>query len=90
MQRYRLIFDGHIQPNATREEVQRQLADLFKVDPEEIETLFSKPPVTLKQDLEYDEALADKASFEATGAICRLEAQPASSGFTGWARQKRS
>lgn len=89
MQRYRLIFDGHIQPNATREEVQRLLADLFKVDPVEIEALFSKPPVTLKQDLDYDEALTDKASFEATGAICRLEAQPSSSGFASWGRKRR-
>ena len=43
MQRYRLIFDGHLQPQASREEVQRQLADLFQVSPEQVETLFSKP-----------------------------------------------
>ena len=90
MQRYRLIFDGHIQPKASREDVQRQLADLFQVEPDQIEALFSKPPVVLKEDLDYDEALKDKASFEATGAICRLEAQPSSSKTTLWDRKSRS
>lgn len=84
MQRYRLIFDGHLQPQASREEVQRQLADLFQVSPGQVEALFSKPPVVLKEDLEYDTALKDKASFEATGALCRLEAQSTASRTTMW------
>lgn len=90
MQRYRLIFDGHIQPKVSREDVQRQLADLFQVEPDQIEALFSKPPVVLKEDLDYDDALKDKASFEATGAICRLEAQPSTSKTTLWGRKSRS
>jgi len=90
MPRYRLIFDGHIQPKNSREDVQRQLADLFQVEPDQIEALFSKPPVVLKEDLAYDDALRDKASFEATGALCRLEAQPSSSGTTLWGRNGRS
>lgn len=90
MQRYRLIFDGHTQPQVSREDVQRQLADLFKVEPNQIEALFSKPPVVLKEELDYDDALKDKASFEATGAICRLEPQPSSSGTTLWGRKGRS
>jgi len=89
MQRYRLIFDGHIQPQVSREDVQRQLADLFQVEPDQIEALFSKPPVVLKENLDYDDALKDKASFEATGAICRLEAQPPSSGTTWWRRKSK-
>jgi len=90
MQRYRLIFDGHIQPNASPEDVQRQLADLFQVEPAEIKALFANPPVVLKEDLDYDEALQDKAGFEATGAICRLEAHPVSSGTKWWGRLGRS
>ena len=90
MQRYRLIFDGHIQAQVSREDVQRQLADLFQVEPEEIEALFSKPPVVLKNDLDYEDALKDKASFEATGAICRLERQPSASGTTWWGLKGRS
>jgi hypothetical protein len=88
MQRYRLIFDGHLQPQASREEVQRQLADLFQVSPEQVETLFSKPPVVLKEDLDYDTALKDKASFEATGALCRLEAQSTTSRNTMWGAKR--
>jgi hypothetical protein len=90
MQRYRLIFDGHIQPQVSREDVQRQLADLFQVEPDQIEALFSKPPVVLKENLDYDDALKDKASFEATGAMCRLEAQPEPSGTPWWGRQGKS
>jgi Protein of unknown function (DUF1189) len=90
MQHYRLIFDGHLQPQASREEVQRQLADLFQVSPEQVEALFSKPPVVLKEDLEYDTALKDKASFEATGALCRLEAQPTAFRTTLWGAERRT
>ena len=90
MQRYRLIFDGHLQPQASREEVQRQLADLFQVSPEQIEALFSKPPVVLKENLDYDTALKDKAGFEATGALCRLEAQPVASRIAFWGPGKRA
>jgi hypothetical protein len=89
MRRYRLIFEGHIQSGQSRDQVQRRLADLFQVSPEEIETLFSRAPVVLKEDLDYDRALADKADFDATGAVCRLEAQPlaAASGAKEDARQ---
>jgi hypothetical protein len=73
MQHYRLIFDGHFQARQSREDVVRRLADLFQVDPHQINTLFSNPPVVLKEDLSYQEALKDKAAFEATGALCRLE-----------------
>lgn len=77
MQRYRLIFDGHTRPQDSLDDVRRRLAGLYQVTPPEIETLFARPPVVIKENLEYQEALKDKADFEATGALCRLEAQPA-------------
>lgn len=77
MPRYRLIFDGQIQPQTSMTEVRQRLADLFQVRPDQIENLFGNPPVVLKEDLAYEEALKDKASFEATGALCRLEPQSA-------------
>ena len=76
MQRYKLIFDGQIQPDASPEEVRRKLAELFQVQPAQIEALFTKSPIVLKENLDYREALEDKAGFEATGALCRLEPQP--------------
>jgi len=75
MQRYRLIFDGHYQPQQAREEIQQRLAELFQVDSGQIKALFATPPVVLKENLAYGEALRDKADFEATGALCRLEPQ---------------
>ena len=77
MPRYRLIFDGQIQPQTSMTDVRQRLADLFQVKPDQIEDLFGNPPVVLKEDLAYEEALQDKASFEATGALCRLEPQAA-------------
>ncbi|MGD9329808.1 MAG: DUF1189 family protein [Desulfobacterales bacterium] len=79
MQRYRLIFDGQTRPSATPEEVRQNLAALFRVRPDQIEALFAKSPVILKEDLDYQEALEEKADFEATGALCRLERQPKAS-----------
>jgi hypothetical protein len=73
MPRYRLIFDGHYQPGLSPEDVQQRLAALFKVEPHEISALFSTPPVILKENLSYEEALRNKVDFEATGALCRLE-----------------
>ena len=75
MPRYRLIFDGHYRPGLSPQDAQQRLAALFKVAPGEISTLFSTAPVILKENLTYDEALRDKADFEATGALCRLEPQ---------------
>ena len=75
MPRYRLIFDGHYRPGLSPQDAQQRLAALFKVAPGEISALFSSPPVILKENLTYEEALRDKADFEATGALCRLEAQ---------------
>jgi len=90
MQRYRLIFDGHIQPQASRENVRQQLANLFQVEPVQIEALFSKPPVVLKEGLTYAEALKDKSDFEATGALCRLEPQSSPAAASAWERLSRS
>lgn len=89
MQRYRLIFDGHIQPQASREDVRQQLANLFQVEPTQIEALFSKPPVVLKEGLTYEAALKDKSDFEATGALCRLAPQSSSAGSSAWDRITR-
>ena len=75
MQRYRLIFDGRYQPRQYPDEVLDRLADLFQVEPHQVKSLFANPPVVLKEDLTYEEALGDKATFEATGALCRLEPQ---------------
>ncbi len=75
MQHYRLIFDGHYQPQRSPEDAQHRLAELFQVEPGQISALFSSPPVVLKDNLTYEEALQDKTDFEATGALCRLEPQ---------------
>jgi len=90
MQRYRLIFEGQLQPQAERAKVIGALARLFNAEPAQIEALFANPPVVLKENLTYEEALRDKAEFENTGALCRLETRAARSTVAAWDRDDQS
>ena len=75
MTTYRLIFEGRVQPGHDPEMVKQNLAALFDVAVAEIETLFDGAPVVLKEGLDADAARRDQEAFEATGAVCRMEAQ---------------
>ncbi len=75
MTAYQLIFEGQIQEGRDPEVVRRNLASLFDVPVDEVESLFSSAPVVLKEGLDLATARSDKAAFEATGAVCRLAAQ---------------
>lgn len=76
MTSYQLIFEGQIQAGRAPDEVRQNLAALFDVPVAEIENLFANPPVILKDGLDADTARQDKAAFEKTGALCRMQAQP--------------
>lgn len=75
MTTYRLIFEGRIQPGHDPETVKQNLATLFGVAASEVETLFSGAPVVLQEGLDAETARQDQEAFEATGAVCRMEAQ---------------
>ena len=75
MPHYQLIFEGHIQEGHHPDEVRQNLAELFGVSADEIRKLFENTPVILKDGLDEDTARQDKAAFEKTGALCRMEAQ---------------
>ncbi|MBL0713292.1 MAG: DUF1189 family protein [Desulfosarcina sp.] len=75
MTSYQLIFEGRIQTGRDLDEVKQNLASLFDVPASEIDTLFSGAPLVLKDDLDVDTAREDKAAFEKTGAVCRMEAR---------------
>jgi hypothetical protein len=75
MTTYRLIFEGRLQPGFDPETVKQNLAALFGVPVAEVETLFTGDPVVLKEGLDADTARQDQEAFEATGAVCRMEAQ---------------
>ena len=75
MTTYRLIFEGRLQPGFDPATVKQNLAALFGVPVAEVETLFTGDPVVLKEGLDADTARQDQEAFEATGAVCRMEAQ---------------
>ena len=73
MQRYDLIFDGNIAAGQDLSTVKQRLAELYGVSIQEVERLFAHPPIVIKRDLDESAAMSDKAEFETTGALCRLQ-----------------
>lgn len=76
MTSYQLIFEGQIQEGHRPHEVRQNLAALFGVPVAEIENLFDNAPVILKDGLDAGTAREDKAAFEKTGALCRMQEEP--------------
>ncbi|MGD9016044.1 MAG: DUF1189 family protein [Desulfobacterales bacterium] len=83
MERYDLIFEGEIQDGTTVDQVKKNLARLYGVDPRRIDAIFTGKPVTIKKAMDLVSALEDKETFEATGAILRLEPTKETVGGTG-------
>lgn len=71
--RFKIVFNGQLMPNASLEETKEKLANLFKSDPEKIEGLFNGSPVTLKRNLEEEEADKYLAVLHKAGAQARKE-----------------
>lgn len=74
MSHYSIVFEGRIGPDERPEEVKRRLADLYRVDLNQIERLFSGRPVIIKKNLDRQSACSKKEAFEQTGARCRIVA----------------
>jgi len=70
--KYKIIYEGKIAEGYSIDEVKKNLASLYKVDIGEIDRLFTGRPIVLKEDLDYQTAIKDKDTFEATGAVCTL------------------
>ncbi len=71
-QKYRVLFDGKIQEHCTLETVKQNIASLFKMESQGVESLFSGKPVTLKSDLTFEGAEKFKLLFDRTGAVCLI------------------
>ncbi len=76
MRAYELIFEGEIQEGQDPATVRQNLASLFGVPVSEVESLFERAPVVLKDGLDIETARQDQAAFQNTGALCRIELQP--------------
>jgi uncharacterized membrane protein YhaH (DUF805 family) len=71
--RYKIVFNGALQPGVDITTAKLNLADLFKSDVAAIERLFSGRAVALKRDLTHSDAQAYLQALSKTGIDARLE-----------------
>ncbi|MBD9441319.1 DUF805 domain-containing protein [Pseudomonas sp. PDM04] len=74
--RYKIVFDGALQPGVDSTTARLNLAELFKSDVAAIERLFSGRPVALKRDLSQTDAQAYLQALSKTGIDARIESDP--------------
>lgn len=75
--RYKIVFDGALQPGVDLTTAKLNLADLFKSDVAAIERLFSGRTVALKRDLSHSDAQTYLQALNKTGIDARIEAETA-------------
>lgn len=75
--RYKIVFDGALQPGVDITTAKLNLADLFKSDVAAIERLFSGRAVALKRDLSHSDAQTYLQALNKTGIDARIEAETA-------------
>lgn len=73
-ERYDVVFHGEIDQAHTLEEVQHNLAALFKLTQNQLEQVFTTRPYVVKSGIDYQTALKYKAAFERAGALCQIVA----------------
>ena len=78
---YSAIFRGKITEGQDIEKVKKNLAELFKVNSEKIERLFSGNPVTIKKNMDHTTAMKYKAAMEKAGALCSIVPSPDKTGI---------
>lgn len=74
--RFKIVFDGALQPGVDGTTARLNLAELFKSDVAAVERLFSGRPVALKRDLSQTEAQAYLQALSQTGIDARIESDP--------------
>ena len=75
--RYKIVFDGALQPGVDLTTAKLNLADLFKSDVAAIERLFNGRTVALKRDLSHSDAQTYLQALNKTGIDARIEAETA-------------
>lgn len=75
--RYKIVFDGALQPGVDLTTAKLNLAALFKSDVAAIERLFNGSTVALKRDLTHSDAHTYLQALSKTGIDARIEAETA-------------
>jgi uncharacterized membrane protein YhaH (DUF805 family) len=73
--RYKIVFDGALQPGVEITTAKLNLAGLFKSDVSAIERLFSGRAVALKRDLSHSDAQTYLQALSKTGIDARIETE---------------
>lgn len=73
--RYKIVFDGALQPGVDLTTAKLNLADLFKSDVAGIERLFTGRTVALKRDLSHSDAQTYLQALNKTGIDARIETE---------------
>jgi len=72
-QKYRILFNGDIEPGQELPVVKERLTQLFKTSPEQIGKLFTGKPVTINNNLDYTAAQEYIAELKNAGVLCYFE-----------------
>jgi len=75
--RYKIVFDGALQPGVDITTAKLNLADLFKSDVTAIERLFNGSVVALKRELSHSDAQTYLQTLNKTGIAARIETETA-------------
>jgi hypothetical protein len=70
--RYKVVFTGKIAEGYILEKVKKNISEYFKLDYAEVENLFSRKPITVKNNADCRTALKIKSAMEKAGALCRI------------------
>ena len=73
MNQYQLVFNGTVSDGHNLNEVKHNLASLFKTDETKIEQLFTRLPIVVKKNVDYDSALRYQQALQEAGVICQVE-----------------
>ncbi len=72
-QKYRILFNGEIEPGIELTAVKERLTQLFKTTPENVNRLFAGRPVTINNNLDYSAAQEYITLMKNAGALCYFE-----------------
>lgn len=68
-QQYSVVFTGKIADGFSREQVEANIARIFKLRPEQTSVLFGGKPVALKRGVDKEEAMKIRAALAKAGAL---------------------
>ncbi|MGD2096862.1 MAG: hypothetical protein PVG35_04730 [Desulfobacterales bacterium] len=73
MKHFNVVFGGTISGGHKAEDVKKNLATLFKADPQKIDQLFEAPQAVLKRNVDYDQAMKYQTALQRAGAVCDVQ-----------------